>query len=254
MSPRIEDRLAREPVDPDTRRQREEQEREELDGAQQRDLERARVEDEDRGERDRELRDLRPELADRLPPTRAGGSRGGARAHRAARARTSGVGSAGSGSPSARDRRAELGRPRGASSIGSGISRRWRCGEKMIQRNASPPPIAPTTIVSRRPIHVPSAPPSSVSDRDRAPDDEAHHRVHPPLQPRRADRLPVADLDDVVDDDREARTELARRRGTGMASLPAGREGDEEHRRAPQQPDGDRRRADPEARSRSASR
>ena len=36
------------------------------------------------------------------------------------------------------------------------------------------------------------------------PDDEAHDRVHPPLQPLGRDRLPEADLGDVVDEDPEA--------------------------------------------------
>jgi hypothetical protein len=42
------------------------------------------------------------------------------------------------------------------------MSRRRRCGEKTIQSTASPPPIAPITIVSRNPTHVASAPPTSV--------------------------------------------------------------------------------------------
>ena len=50
-----EDRASPEPVDPDAGRQREEQEREELDGSERGDLERAGVEDEDRDERQREL-------------------------------------------------------------------------------------------------------------------------------------------------------------------------------------------------------
>ena len=61
-----EDRLAPQPVDPDARREREEQEGQEVDGVQGGDLERARVQDDDRRERDREGRHLRPELADRL--------------------------------------------------------------------------------------------------------------------------------------------------------------------------------------------
>ena len=61
-----EDRLASQPIDPDPCRQREEQERKEFDGSEQGNLEGARLEDQDRGERQRELRDLRAELADRL--------------------------------------------------------------------------------------------------------------------------------------------------------------------------------------------
>ena len=76
-------------------------------------------------------------------------------------------------------------------------------------RNEEPLPTAPTTSVSRRPIVEPSAPPSERAERDRAPDDEAHHGVHPPLQARRADRLPEADLRDVVDDDHEAEQDSA---------------------------------------------
>src|ERR687895_1225142 len=45
------------------------------------------------------------------------------------------------------------------------------------------------------------------ADRDRSPHDEAHHGVHASLESRRTNRLPVADLDDVVDDDREATEE-----------------------------------------------
>ena len=63
---RDEDRSARQPVDPDTCRKREEDERQELDDAERRDLERGRVEHEQRGKRERELGHLRPELADRL--------------------------------------------------------------------------------------------------------------------------------------------------------------------------------------------
>ena len=61
-----EDRAAPQAVDPDARRQREEQERQELGHSDGRHLERAGIEDEDRGERDRELRDLRSDQADRL--------------------------------------------------------------------------------------------------------------------------------------------------------------------------------------------
>ena len=61
-----QDRSAAQAVDPDARRQREQEEGEEVDGAERCHLERARVEDEDRRQRDRELRYLRAELADRL--------------------------------------------------------------------------------------------------------------------------------------------------------------------------------------------
>ena len=61
-----QDRPAAEAVDPDAGRQREEDERQEAEHAEQRERERARVQAE-RGEpRDRELRDLGAELADRL--------------------------------------------------------------------------------------------------------------------------------------------------------------------------------------------
>ena len=120
-----------------------------------------------------------------------------------------------------------------ASSIGSGISRRWRCGEKTIQSAARLPPIALTTSVSRSPTHVPRSPARERPDGDRAPHDEAHHRVHAPLQPRRADRLPVADLDDVVGDAREAQHQHAgheerHRRVAGRG------EGEEQRSRAPE--------------------
>ncbi len=61
-----EDRAPAKPVDPDAGGQREQQERQELDRPQQGDLERARVEHDDRRDRQRERRDLAPELADRL--------------------------------------------------------------------------------------------------------------------------------------------------------------------------------------------
>ena len=53
-----EDRPPAQPIHPDPGGQREEQERQELDGAEERYLEGARVQDEDRGERKRQLRDL----------------------------------------------------------------------------------------------------------------------------------------------------------------------------------------------------
>ena len=61
-----QDRTPRQTVDPHACRQREEDERQELDGRERSDLEGARVENQDRDERERELSDLRPELADRL--------------------------------------------------------------------------------------------------------------------------------------------------------------------------------------------
>ena len=61
-----EDRAAPEAVDPGARRQAEQDERQELDRPEQRDLERGRIQQDDRHERDREQADLRPELADRL--------------------------------------------------------------------------------------------------------------------------------------------------------------------------------------------
>ena len=63
-----EDRLPPQPIDPDACRKREEQEGQELDARQRRDLEGALLEHEDRDERQRQQRDLRPELADRLRP------------------------------------------------------------------------------------------------------------------------------------------------------------------------------------------
>ena len=61
-----QDRTTPQPVDPDAGRQREEKERQELDGREQRDPERRLLEGEDRDERQCQERDLRPELADRL--------------------------------------------------------------------------------------------------------------------------------------------------------------------------------------------
>ena len=61
-----EDRTPRQPIDPHPGRQGEEDERQELDDAECGDLERGRVEHENRRERERELGHLRPELADRL--------------------------------------------------------------------------------------------------------------------------------------------------------------------------------------------
>src|SRR6185437_10463561 len=53
-------------VDEDAGRQRQEHERQELDRAERRHFERTRMECDERYPRDRELRDLRAELADRL--------------------------------------------------------------------------------------------------------------------------------------------------------------------------------------------
>src|SRR5512133_2478845 len=61
-----EDRPAPKPVDPHARREADEKEGQELDCREGSYLERARVQHVDRGERQRELRELRPELADRL--------------------------------------------------------------------------------------------------------------------------------------------------------------------------------------------
>ena len=62
-----EDRSAAQAVDPDAGRQCKQQKRQELDRAEHRDLERARIEHEDGGERQRQRRNLRADLADRLP-------------------------------------------------------------------------------------------------------------------------------------------------------------------------------------------
>jgi hypothetical protein len=62
-----QDRPSREPVDPDTGREGEQQERQLLEDGQRRDGEGARMEDVDRRQRQREQRELRAELADRLP-------------------------------------------------------------------------------------------------------------------------------------------------------------------------------------------
>ena len=62
------------------------------------------------------------------------------------------------------------------------------------RQERSDTPIAPTQIASRRPIADASAPPSERAERHHAPDDEAHHRVHPALQPLGRDRLAEADL------------------------------------------------------------
>ena len=96
---------------------------------------------------------------------------------------------------------------RGSSSTGSGMSRRWRCGENTIQRIERLPPMAADhdRLAETDPGAECAA--DERPDRDRAPDEEAHHRVHASLEPRRTDRLPIADLDDVVDDDREAAEE-----------------------------------------------
>src|SRR5439155_18030517 len=59
-------RTSPQPVYPDARGQREEEERELLEDRQRRNRERARVQDPDRGDREREQRHLRAELADRL--------------------------------------------------------------------------------------------------------------------------------------------------------------------------------------------
>ena len=55
-----------EPVDPDTGEHPEDEKREVFEGAEQRHRERTRMEDENGGERQRDERDLAPELADRL--------------------------------------------------------------------------------------------------------------------------------------------------------------------------------------------
>ena len=61
-----EDRPAAQAVDPDARRQAEQDERQELDRAEQGDLEGADLEEQDGDERDRQQADLGAELADRL--------------------------------------------------------------------------------------------------------------------------------------------------------------------------------------------
>jgi len=61
-----EDRPPCEPVDPNARRQREEEEGQHLDRPEEGDTERGRIERDDGDEREREVRDLRAELADRL--------------------------------------------------------------------------------------------------------------------------------------------------------------------------------------------
>ena len=63
---RDQDRSPRQAVDPDSRRKAHEQERQELDRRQRGDFECARVEHVDRGERQRQLADLRPELTNSL--------------------------------------------------------------------------------------------------------------------------------------------------------------------------------------------
>ncbi len=85
-------------------------------------------------------------------------------------------------------------------------------------------PIAPTQIAARRSRVDAIAPPSERAERDHAPDDEAHHRVHPALEPLGRDRLPVAALRDVVD--RRRRSSLisreAIRKGIGPLSGASG--------------------------------
>jgi hypothetical protein len=61
-----QDRAAPESIDPHAGRQREEDEGEELDRPEEADLERVRLEHQDRHERDRQHAHLRAELADRL--------------------------------------------------------------------------------------------------------------------------------------------------------------------------------------------
>jgi len=61
-----QDRSPGQTVDPDTGGQGEQDERQELDRRERRDLERARIEHENRDEREREPPDLRADLADRL--------------------------------------------------------------------------------------------------------------------------------------------------------------------------------------------
>ena len=91
------------------------------------------------------------------------------------------------------------------------------------------------------------------SDRDRAPDDEAHDGVHPSLQPRRADRLPVAHLHDVVDDDREAEDELRGDEERESQRCRRARSATRSERRPEERGHDDRRRPDAEARVRAAS-
>ena len=85
---RDQDRPASEPVHPDARRQTHQDERQELHGREQADLEGVRVEHRDRGERQGQERDLRPQLAHRIggpelqeirvaPQRSAGGAFGG---------------------------------------------------------------------------------------------------------------------------------------------------------------------------------
>ena len=130
----------------------------------ERDLERARVQDEDGDERDRELRDLRPELADRLrrPEVEEVGVAPEAAAA-ARRARQVGGSSAGSGSLKPETR------GRGLRGHGDVVLDRLRhLAEVALRREDDPEDReaaadrADDDRLARSPIHGPSAPPSSV--------------------------------------------------------------------------------------------
>ena len=137
-----QDRPPAHAVDPDSRRQREEDERQEAEHSDQGDLECAGVELDDGDEADREVVDRSPELADRLRrPQLQKVTMAPEAAARPDRTEIgSSTGDSGSATPGIVAPSSVV---RGSSSIGSGISRRCRWGEKRIQRKANPPPIAP---------------------------------------------------------------------------------------------------------------
>ena len=157
---------------------------------------------------------------------------------------------AGGGAPPARARARPPLRPRtgAASSTGSGASRSLGTGESRIGRNVSRAPSAADP--ERRPQAEPRPQRAAEqrSDGHRAPDHEADHGVHPALHALGADRLPEADLRDVVGHRREAaesgrddeeRNGVALRRQRNRQHRGEKTTDDREDRRADAEPAGD---------------
>lgn len=83
------------------------------------------------------------------------------------------------------------------------MSRIFRSGEKNSHSAAIQAHTTPIQSVARMPSGAPQGTADQPAERQRAPHDPADGRVHPAEQVGRADQLPVAELSDVVDDERE---------------------------------------------------
>ena len=83
------------------------------------------------------------------------------------------------------------------------MSRIFRSGEKNSHSAAIQAHTTPIQSVARMPSGAPQGTADQPAERQRARHDPADGRVHPTEQIGRADQLPVAELSDVVDDERE---------------------------------------------------